>query len=169
MTVPTNTFLTFTAIGNREDLADMIHDISPTERPFMSNAPTNSATGVFHEWQTDALAAAANNAQVEGDDATADALSPTTRVGNRLQISTKVVRVSGTQNAVDSAGRAEEFSYQMAKAGRELLRDQETALTQNNASSSGGAATARQLGGLESWLSTNKVSVGTGTAQTTPT
>lgn len=168
MAVPTNTFLTFTAIGNREDLADMIHDISPTERPFMSNAPTTSASAVYHEWQTDALAAAANNAQVEGDDATADAIAPTTRVGNRLQISRKVVRVSGTQDAVDSAGRAREFSYQMTKAGRELMRDMETALTQNNASSAGGASTARQLGGLESWLATNKTSVGTGTAQTTP-
>ena len=168
MAVPTNTYLTYTAIGNREDLADVIHDISPTERPFMANAPTTVATATYHEWQTDALDAAANNSQIEGDDATADAASPTTRVGNRLNISTKTVRVSGTQDAVDSAGRASEFAYQIAKRGRELTRDMEKMLVGNTASSVGGGGTARQLGGLESWLATNVVSVGTGTAQTTP-
>ena len=167
MAVPADTFLTYTAIGNREDLSDMINDISPTERPFTANARRTPATAVLHEWQTDSLAAAANNAQIEGDDAANDAVSPTSRIANYSQISRKVVQVSGTQGSVDSAGRASEFSYQLARRGREIMRDMEVALTQNNAKSAGGAGTARTSGGLESWLSTNYVSVGTGGAGTT--
>lgn len=168
MTVPANTVLTYSVTGNREDLADVIYDISPMDTPFLSEAAKYTADAVYHEWQTDSLDAAAANRQLEGDDATANTLSPTTRVGNYCQISSKVVQVSGTQRKVDSAGRADEFSYQVAKRGRELKRDMERALTQNQASSAGGAGTARSSASLESWLSTNYVSAGTGTAQTVP-
>jgi hypothetical protein len=168
MTVPAQTVLTYSVTGNREDLAEAIFDISPMDTPFLSEASKNTASAVYHEWQTDALDAAASNRQLEGDDATANTLSPTTRVGNYCQISRKTVQVSGTQRSVDSAGRADEFSYQVAKRGREIKRDMEFALTQNQASSAGGSGTARSLGGLESWLSTNYVSEGTGTAQTVP-
>ncbi len=154
--------------GNREDLSNIIYDISPMDTPFLSAAKKLTAKGVYHEWQTDALAQAANNAQIEGDQVANDAFAQTTRQGNYLQISRKVVQVSETQRAVDAAGRADEFTYQVAKRGREIKRDMETALTQNNDSSAGGSATARQLAGLESWLATNKTSLGTGTAQTTP-
>lgn len=171
MTVPTNTVQTYdvgSAGGNREDLADIIYDISPMDTPFLSTATKSRAKAVYHEWQTDALDAAASNITIEGDDATANTFSSTTRVGNYCQISDKVIQVSGTQRAVDSAGRADEYSYQLAKRGRELKRDMEFALTQNQASSAGGAGTGRTLASLESWLATNKTSVGTGTAQTTP-
>ena len=168
MAVPTNTVTAHSAIGNREDLADIIYDISPTDTPFMSNVARLKASAVYHEWQTDALDAAAANRQIEGDDATANTFSASTRVGNYCQISRKVVSVSGTQRAVNSAGRADELSYQIAKRGRELKRDMEYALTRNQASSAGGSGTARSLASLESWLATNKTSVGTGTAQTTP-
>lgn len=168
MAVPTNTVSAFSAIGNREDLANIIYDISPMDTPFLSQASKSSASGVFHEWQTDVLAAAAANRKIEGDDATADAFTATTRVGNYCQISAKTISVSGTQRAVNSAGRADEYSYQLAKRGRELKRDMELALVQNQASSAGGVGTARSLASLESWLATNKTSVGTGTAQTTP-
>lgn len=168
MAVPTNTVSTVSAIGNREDLANAIYDISPMDTPFLSSAMKTTATGVYHEWQTDALDAAGANRQIEGDDVTANTFAATTRVGNYCQISRKAISVSGTQRAVNSAGRADEFSYQLAKRGREIKRDMEYALTRNQASSAGGAGTARSLASLESWLATNKTSVGTGTAQTTP-
>ncbi len=168
MAVPTNTATTVVAIGNREDLAEAIYDISPMDTPFLSEAMKNSATAVYHEWQTDALEAAGANRQIEGDTTDANTFVATTRVGNYLQISKKSISVSGTQRAVNSAGRADEYSYQIAKRGREIKRDMEFALTQNQASSAGGAGTARSLASIESWLSTNKTSVGTGTAQTTP-
>lgn len=168
MTVPAQTFSSFSAIGNREDLADIIYDISPMDTPVVSTAAKNRATAVYHEWQTDALRAAGTNRALEGDDATGATLSPTTRVGNYCQISQETVIVSGTQRSVDSAGRADEYSYQVSKAGKQVKRDMEFALTRNQGSSAGGAGTARSLGSLESWLSTNKTSAGTGTAQTTP-
>lgn len=168
MTVPTNTVTSHSTIGNREDLTDMIYDISPTETPFMNGIARDSAKAVFHEWQTDVLEAAAANRAIEGDDPTAKTFAATTRVGNYCQISQKTVIVSGTASAIDQAGRADELAYQVAKRGKELKRDMEFALTQNQASSAGGAGTARSLASLESWLATNKTSLGTGTAQTTP-
>lgn len=168
MAVPSNTFRSFEAIGNREDLADIIYDISPEDTPFLSMVSKDAASSVYHEWQTDALAPAAANRKIEGDDATGASLSPTSRVGNYCQISQKTVIVSGTQRRVASAGRRDEYAYQLVKAGKELKRDMEYALTRNQASSAGGAGTARSLASLESWLSTNKTSAGTGTAQTTP-
>ena len=168
MTAPTNTVTTYSAIGNREDLANIIYDISPMDTPFLSQAAKSRATAVYHEWQTDALEAAGANRKIEGDDATAATFVATTRVGNYCQISSKTISVSGTQRAVNPAGRADELSYQLAKRGREIKRDMEYALTQNQASSAGGTGTARSLASLESWLATNKTSVGTDTAQTTP-
>ena len=168
MAVPTNTVTAHAAIGNREDLANIIYDISPMDTPFLSGISKNQATAVYHEWQTDSLDPAQANRNIEGNDTTANTFVATTRVGNYCQISKKAVSVSGTQRAVNSAGRADEFSYQLAKRGREIKRDMEFALTRNQASSAGGASAARSLASVESWLSSNKTSLGTGTAQTTP-
>jgi len=156
MTQPTNSFSTYDAIGNREDLADIIYDISPTETPFMSGIAHVTATATLHEWQIDALdAASATNAVIEGDDATTTASTPTTRLGNRAQISDKVPRVTGTQRVVDSAGRGDEFDYQILKAGKALKRDMESSLLANNAAVTGDDTTARELGGIEAWIATN--------------
>src|SRR5947209_6491038 len=116
MAVITNTFLTFSAIGNREDLSDAIYNISPTDTPFQNMVAKTKATAVLHEWQPDALAAAAANAQLEGDDISSfAAATPTTRAQNRCQISYKNVIVSGTQDAVTKAGRKKEMVYQLLK------------------------------------------------------
>lgn len=168
MAVPTGTFSRHTAVGARESLADLIYEISPTDTPFMTNVKRGKASSVFEEWQTDSLAAAVStNAKIEGDDAATDTASPTARLGNYCQISTKVPRVSGTLRAVDTAGRRDELSYQIAKRGRELKRDIETALCKVEAASAGGAATARELAGVGSWLWTNNYE--TGASSTTPT
>lgn len=168
MAAPAATVTAHSAIGNREDLAEAIYDISPMDTYFLSTAAHTAATAVSHEWQTDALDAAADNAHIEGDDATANTFTPTTRVNNRCQISRKTVSVSGTQRSVNSAGRADELSYQLVKRGRELKRDMERALVQNGASTGGGASSARALAGLESWLATNKTHAGSSTGATTP-
>src|ERR1700745_2428140 len=119
MTAPTNTFLTTAAIGNREDLSDTIYRISPTVTPLLSMAAKATATNTLHEWQTQDLAAAASNAQAEGDDLTAKTVTPTVRLNNRTQISTKGIIVSGTQQAMNSAGRKSEMGYQTALASLE--------------------------------------------------
>lgn len=104
MALPTSTLATFQAIGNREDLTDMIYRIAPTATPFISGIEREKATATLHEWQTQDLAAAGTNAQLEGDDPTTTATTVTVRLNNVTQISYKVARVSGTQQAVQHAG-----------------------------------------------------------------
>ena len=151
------TYQTYTSIGNREDLSDVIYNISPTETPFMSSIGKTKATATYHEWQTDSLAAAASNAVVEGDTASDITVTPTTRVGNRTQISSKTIKISGTMEAINKAGRKSEKAYQLAKVSAELKRDMEKALLNNTVASAGNATTARTLGGLQTWLNSNYV------------
>jgi hypothetical protein len=123
----------------------------------MSSIGTGTATFTKHEWQTDSLAAAATNAQIEGDDSPNAALSATSRVLNYTQISYNPVMVSGTQEAVIHAGVNSELAYQIAKAGKELKRDMELDMTgKNNATAgSGNGGAARKARGFESWTTTN--------------
>jgi hypothetical protein len=169
MTVPSGTFQEHQSIGTREDLADIIYDISPTDTPVMSNIARDSCSQVFCEWQTDELeAATAGNAKIEGDDANINTASPTTRYGNYCQISTKAPSVSGTLRAENTAGRRDELSYQVMKRGRELKRDIESAICGLQAATAGAAASARALAGMASWLWDNQVKAG-GAADTTGT
>ena len=150
------TYQTYTAIGQREDLSDVIYNISPTDTPFMSSIGKTKATAVYHEWQTDSLAAASlSNYAVEGATASDATMSPTTRVGNRTQIAQKTIKISGTLQAVDKAGRKSEKAYQLAKASAEIKRDMETSLLSNQVAANGNSSTARKLGGLQAWLATN--------------
>ena len=156
MATPADTVSTYDAIGNREDLSNIIYDISPTTTPFISGISHGVATATNHEWQTDSLAtASASNAVIEGNDATTTAAIPTVRLGNITQISDKVPRVTRTQREVDSAGRGDEMDYQIMKMAKELKRDMESALLANNAKVVGSESTARELAGVESWLATN--------------
>jgi hypothetical protein len=165
MTVPTNTFDAYTAKGIREDLSDIIYRIDPVEVPFTSNIGRNKATAKLHEWQIQTLAAAVDtNAQIEGDDATANVAVPTVRVGNRTQISAKTAIVSGTLEAVNKAGRDSEMEYQVLLKGLEIRRDVEKQMLSNKASVIGVTlTTAAQSAGIESWFTTN-VSRGAGGA-----
>jgi hypothetical protein len=148
-------YQTYQTVGIREDLADIIYSISPTETPFMSGVAKTKATNTSHQWQTDALADVAANAAVEGAAISYGTQSATTKETNYTQISTKAVQVSGTNDAVTSAGRNNELAYQVAKAAKELKRDMETALLSNNAAVAGDATTARELGGVQTWIETN--------------
>ncbi len=154
----------YTAVGAREDLTDVIYDISPTDTPIMSSIGKTKATSVFHEWQTDALAAATtSNALVEGASATEATLSPTVRLGNYTQIVGKTVMVSGTLLASDLAGRKSEMAYQLAKASAEIKRDIETIITANQGQTAGtSGSAARKMGSLLSYIKSNtNVSAGT--------
>jgi len=162
MTQPTNTFDSFDAIGNREDLSDIISIVDQEKTPFMSAvAGSGKATARLHEWQTDALDTAANNAVVEGDDIDGDSITPTVREANRIQISEKSVTVSDVQNLVDSAGRKDETAYQVERQTRSIKRDMETSLLDNNAAVVGNSTTPSEMGGFPAWITTN-ASVGVG-------
>ena len=148
-------YQTYQTVGIREDLADIIYSISPTETPFMSGVAKTKATNTLHQWQTDALADVAANAAVEGADISYATLSPSVLENNYTQISTKGIQVSATNEAVTSAGRNNELAYQVAKGAKELKRDMETALLSNVAKAAGDASTARTLGGCPTWYETN--------------
>lgn len=151
MAAPSGTFLTTAAIGNREDLTDVIYRISPTQTPVLNLASKAKATNTLHEWQVQELASAADNAQAEGDDASNKTVTPTVRLNNRTQISTKTVQVSGSQQNMNPAGRKDELAYQMSLASAELKRDMEKGLTQNDVL----ATSPRKSRGLRGWVVDN--------------
>jgi len=153
-----NTYKTYDTVGIREDLQDAIYSISPTTTPFISTVGRSKAKNTYHEWQTDSLSDVdLTNAKIEGADAEAAVLTPTTRVGNYTQISDKVISVSTTDNVVDKAGRSTETAYQLAKASSELKRDMEAIVLSDQAQNAGSNSTPRKLGGLQSWITTNVV------------
>ena len=157
MAQPTNTFDSYDAVGIREDLEDVIYDISPEETPLYSSCAKVKATNTYHEWQTDALRSSAANAHIEGDDTTAAARSATTRLGNYTQIFKDAVVIPGTDTGLNKAGRARETAYQVMKIAKEQKLDIEKALFDNNARVAGNSTTARELAGAPAWLVTNVV------------
>lgn len=157
---------TYTGAGIAEDFEDVINNVNPTDTPMYSMAKKKKATGKYHQWQVESLAAATANKQLEGDDATFATLTATTVVGNYCQIARKTVQISGTYDAVKKYGRKSELAHQLVKAGKELRRDIEYALCRNAASDDGSAGTARGSGGFESWIKGNNIKSNTG--QTTP-
>lgn len=169
-----NSHATFNAVGLREQLADAIYDVSPHETPFLAMIGKEKASGVYEEWQTDALAAASNNKVEQGNEASPTAITPTVRLGNRTQISEKVYAVTGTQEAVAKAGRKSEIAYQDAKKMVELKRDIEFAALQNTTAVAAASGVQPQARGVLGFLSTNTSIGDTGvdpsaTANTAPT
>jgi hypothetical protein len=154
-------------IGMAEDVADIIFLISPEDTPLLTMARRDKAENTYFQWQTDSLAAAAANRQVEGDDASYTTAAPTTMLGNHQQIARKTLIVSETADVVKKYGRAKETARLTAKYGKELKRDMEYALVRNQASSAGGNTTARSSAGLESMIAGNRVlPTGSGTGTT---
>ena len=155
MAQPSNTFDSYDAVGIREDLSDIIYDVSPEETPFYSKCKKLKASNTLHEWQTDTLRASAANAHVEGDEITANARSATSRLGNYTQIFVDAVSVPDTDSGLRKAGRASEIAYQMLKTAKEQKLDIEKALFDNNARVAGNSTTARELAGAPAWMTTN--------------
>lgn len=168
--MPADSMDTYEAIGNREDLTDIIYDISPTDCPFMSGVGRSTATSTLHEWQIDSLGAAvATNQAIEGADATIAAVTATARRNNRTEIATAAFGISGTQEAVNKAGRKSELSYQTAKHAREMKRDMEASCLANKPAVAGDATTARDLAGIGAWITTNDVFASDGGSPTVAT
>lgn len=139
-------------VGLREDLWDVITNISPMDTPFVSNIDRVTAKARTHTWIKDNLAAATSNKHIEGDESAFVTASSVVPLSNTLQILKKAFMVSGTLEAVDKAGRKSEVKYQLVKAGRELLRDLEFTATGNQKGTEGGSGTARQMAGAEAWI-----------------
>jgi len=159
-----NSLATFGAVGLRESLADAIYNINPEETPFLSSIGKEKASAQLEEWQTDVLAASANNKVEQGNDATFSAITPTVRVGNRMQISEKTYAITGSHEAANKAGRKSEIAYQDTKKMIELKRDQEFSAMQNTTAIAAAAGVPGQARGVPGWLATNNSLGATGVA-----
>ena len=156
MAIVTNTFTTFDAKGIREDLSNIITNISPEEVPYQSNIGRESISNSLFEWQTDELAAAAANKQIEGDDVSSfDSVTATVRLQNYAQISRKTMVLSATEEVVNKAGRRSEMAYQTAKKSMELKRDIEFTLLNGAVAAAGNTSTARGTASLGAFIKTN--------------
>jgi hypothetical protein len=150
-----NAFDSYDIRGLREDLSDVIYDISPSETPFYSKTKKVKAASTYHEWQTDALRASADNANIEGDDTVAEARTATVRLGNYTQIFKNAVVIPDTDEGLNKAGRGKEMAYQIMKVAKEQKLDIEKALFANQARSAGSSLAPRRLAGVPAWLTTN--------------
>lgn len=155
MAQPTNTLDSYDVKGIREDLSDVIYNISPEETPFYTACAKAKAANTFHEWQTDALRASAENAHIEGDDTVAESRGVTSRLGNYTQIFKNAVVIPGTDEGLNKAGRAREMAYQVLKIAKEQKLDIEKAMFANQARVAGSSSAARKLAGVPAWLFTN--------------
>jgi hypothetical protein len=164
MAQPANTFDSYDVAGLREDLENVIYDVSPEETPFYSSTKKVTASNTFHEWQTDSLRASGANAHIEGDATTAEARVATTRLGNYCQIFKNAVVVPDTDKGLDKAGRASEMAYQVLRIAKEQKLDIEKALFDNNAREVGSASAARELAGTETWFTSTIQNRGSGGA-----
>jgi hypothetical protein len=145
-------------VSEKEDLANFISMISRDEVPFLSSIGRSKATAIFHEWQTDELSAPVAGQVAEGVSYATQTAAQTaepyrTRLGNYCQINSKTVTVTGTKRAVDQAGVADEYAYQLKKRGVEMRRDQEFGLVHEVQSKSGGSP--RTFGGYQAWANVN--------------
>ena len=156
----TNAFDTYSATADREQLSDVIYNISPQATPFMSAIGKNSIKNVVFDWQTENLPTPSGAGQLEGFELARSASVATSRVSNVAQISSRDATVTGSQQASDPAGKKSEMAHQLAIMAKALKRDMETALCQKGAKTTGNATTARVTGGFESWITSN-VSRGT--------
>ena len=155
------TFATGAAIGEREQLADVIYRIDPTETPIFSNVKKETSNGIFTEWQVQELAAASTtNFHNEGADTATAAATPTSRIGNYHQISKKVFATSGTLDAVDTAGREREHNYQKVLKALELRRDIEKMVGDTDVARS--ASDPRKSASLSCWMTNGSVGAGSG-------
>ena len=160
MAQPSNTFDSYDIKGIREDLENVIYDISPEETPFYSSTKKVKASNTYHEWQTDSLRSSAANAHIEGDDTVGEARVATTRLGNYSQIFKNAVIIPDTDEGLDKAGRAAEMAYQVLKIAKEQKLDIEKALFDNNKYEAGSASAARELAGCGAYVSTNVANIG---------
>lgn len=157
-------FTTYSTTTNHEDLTDVLVTMGQMKTPIYSNIEKTKAKAVLHEWPIDSYAAAADNAQIEGFDFEAPALTAASRGQNYTQIFYKGGKVSGSQRASDPAGYKDEYSRQLEKALKEIGRDIEKALINGTGAVSGGTGAAREMKGILAWITTN-VSTGTGTGR----
>jgi hypothetical protein len=157
----TNAFDTYSATADREDLSNIIYNISPMQTPFMSSIGSRNVKNVVFDWQTESLPTPASGGELEGFELSRSAATATVRKSNVCMISKRDATVSGSQEVSDAAGKRSEMAHQLAIMAKALKRDMEEALCQKGAKATGSASVARKTGGFENWIESNE-SRGTG-------
>lgn len=153
MTIATNAFSTYAQVGIKENVSNIITNITPDETPAFSTFKKFSVKNRLYEWQTDSLETPADNNKQEGDVVTVQTSVATTMLNNRTQISYKSLSVTDTAQAVSTYGRTNEYDYQVMKKGRELKTDVEIGLLKNAAKAVGGTGgTNRISAGIPTWI-----------------
>lgn len=137
----------------RESLLDIVVNIDPEIDPLYTGLQKSSAGNVFHQWNTDTLAAVGVNAQVEGADPSYAARTNPTRKTNFTQIVRKDIQVSESDRASNTAGFQDRFTYEVKKATKEWRRDAELAILRGSLASGSGSA-ARQMAGIKAQITT---------------
>lgn len=164
-------FVTTGTLSEKEDLANFISMVTRDETPFIASIGKTKAKAIYHEWQTDELLAPGSNAVAEGQTFAQVAAAQSeggdrTRLGNYTQINSKTVQVSGTKRAVDQAGVADEYAYQLKKVGTEMRRDLELDLVHSYNDKAGSGT--RKMGGFQAYVNDNVVNAGGAAAYTAP-
>jgi len=159
-------FKTYDQVGAKEDVSDVISNLTPTKTPFTSGIGTENVHNTLFQWQEDELRAVQDNAQVEGFTAADATLSPTLMRNNVTQILEKTIKVSGSADKRDTYGRAKETAYQLAKAMSEVKRDLEhAAIGTGQVSVAGDSNTARKFAGFQAQVDASLINK-TGSAST---
>lgn len=148
-----NAFTTYNAIGNREDLSNAIYNIDPFDTPVMSLARRRNVKNRTFDWQTEHLPNVdPNNAQLEGFELIRAASTPTVRVNNVCQISSRDATVSGSQEESDHAGVGSEMGHQMAMKSKVLKSDIESIMSGRQARVDGDDTTPRKTEAVAHWI-----------------
>jgi len=162
---------TYQSVGRREDLLNIIVNISPVETPMLSGFKKSKASNTLHEWLTDSLGTADHGRVAEGATFTAPTLTARTRLGNYLQINREGFEVTDTVDAVERAGvKGGEYEYQLAKALKIMARAMEVDIVSGASASGASGGTARTTRGVLSFISSNvETGSATGTQALTET
>jgi hypothetical protein len=159
-------YITYDMIGIKEDVSDIISNITPTKTPFQSMIGSEKVNNTLFQWQEDSLRDEADNKQVEGFTAVDSTRTPTTMRTNYTQIIADAIKVSNTADTVSTYGRAKESAYQMAKVAAELKRDLEYAYVGigANAAVAGNSSTAREMASVFSLMDSTMRNITGGTS-----
>lgn len=152
----------YTDTSVREDLLDVITNLTPTETQLMTGLQTTSAKSVRHEWLMDTLPTAKFNSYVEGVSASYAVTDPT-RLINYCQIVRQGFSVSDTQDAVDHAGFADRYAYEASKAMKAWKNDAEYSILLNSLNC-GSASVGRTLNGIYQWVALTNATNQSGTS-----
>lgn len=156
--------ITYQDTARREDLLDVIGDVSPDETPLMTLFGTSTARGTLHEWLTYSVSRPTSvTADIEGENTSFVDLTQPSRANNVTQIIKQSLQVSRTERKVNVAGMGDPYAFQKADALRQLKMKMEYAIL-NAAKASGNSGVARQMNGVDAFITSVVTARNSGTS-----